>query len=247
MANRTQAYILPTGTVSTRSTLSGVQTTLTGLGVDINGDSKIDEGDDVLVKCPDVTAIIIIDSKTPNLSMDTVCEQSVDLNSNPWQVCFTNYIRDLNNVCSLKYDWKSSDVNSFQFDSADTSSDKSSRSTSSNYTCICPRTNKSQKRTGSAYFDCAITPKWTVGKIQALTSTAKCSMDGGKTYPYSQAVNCYLKVTNTTSTPPSGSSSLTASCSGYPASANKGTTVEFTASVKSDGFAYGKCTSYNYF
>jgi hypothetical protein len=82
MSNRTQAYILPVGTVSTRSTISGVQVTLTSLG-DINKDSKIDEGDDIVVKCPNVTAIIIIDSKTPNLSTDTVCEQSVDLSSNP--------------------------------------------------------------------------------------------------------------------------------------------------------------------
>jgi len=72
-------------------------------------------------------------------------------------------------------------------------------------------------------------------------------MDGGKTYPYSQSVNCYLKVSNTTSTPPGGSSSLTASCSGYPSSANKGTTVEFTGSVNKSGFSSGKCTSFNYY
>jgi len=83
MSTRTQAYILPTGTVSTRTPLTGVQTTLTSLGVDINGDGKMDEGDDIVVKCPDVTAVIIIDSKVPNLSTDTVCEQSVDLSSNP--------------------------------------------------------------------------------------------------------------------------------------------------------------------
>jgi len=185
----------------------------------------------ITFKCPTFTVIVANagsgssgGTKYPNLSKDTVCSQSVDINDNPNQICFTNYIRDLNNVCTLKYNWKTNDINKYMFEGDNSISTKT---TTNNYTCVCPQTNKTSARTG-----CKLGTKWSVGISTALIATASCDLkdaEGNITETYSQSVNCNLEVKDRNSN--SGSGSITASCSGTKLSAGK---VRFSVTASSN-------------
>lgn len=96
-ATKIKAYKSFSGYSVGRYPVSGVKVTVIN-----TSDGKSELGD---VLCPDVTVVITNNSsgsdKVPNLSTDTKCITNLDLNgSMNGDLCFTNYITDLNNICS---------------------------------------------------------------------------------------------------------------------------------------------------
>jgi len=214
---KSKAYKSFNGYANGKYPISGVKVTVI---YNENGTSKLAD-----ILCPDVNVIVTTNSsgggKVPNLSSDTQCITNLDLSgSMNGDLCFTNYISDLNGICSstsssntMKYAWA--------YKSGSSISGKTSK------TACVPR---------SQFKDLP------VGETEVLLSTASCDYNSET---YSQSVKCYVNAFKSSSG--SGSGSLVASCSASPSSAKTNETVTFNVNVSKSGFSSGKCSTLKYY
>ncbi len=226
-ATKIKAYKSFSGYSVGRYPVSGVKVTVIN-----TSDGKSELGD---VLCPDVTVVITNNSsgsdKVPNLSTDTKCITNLDLNgSMNGDLCFTNYITDLNNICSA-INWNDPTM------TVTTSSKNPMKYTwSQNGSVLSGKTSKTACVSRSQFKNLSI------GESEALISTALCDYNGET---YSQTVKCYVNAYKSSSG--SGSGSLTASCSSSASSVKTNQTVTFYASANKYGFSSGKCSSLKYY
>ena len=203
--------------------------------------------------CPNFKAIITSSSsgatKKPNLTgYCSINPGSITMtasSSKASTVCFTPYVLDANSKCDaekISYTWN------VKINGKDVSGYTNLARTNTNKTfCLTYEVIQSYMKSSTAAGTIANGNYTIVAGVEAY-----CNYDdgaGSEKYFLNQSCNGTVTYGTTSGgSDPGGSSSgsLTVSCSASPTSPKAGESVSFSSSVKTSGFASGKCTSRTY-